>query len=786
NFQNTDEYDKNIQTKKIYRIELGGNNWSETYNGLIYKDYDKAKRDYDSINISDFESKSGSDNYKSLNEYKSKYRFIGTLDAELEDTVDDYLDVLDNKEYWKLIEESESEILETDKVSERNEETDKILKQVESHYDTYGGYKTINLNDEGTKTLKLRIKNHSGKWRNKGFEDYFLSIVIAESDPTSHFHTSSPEGISSDEEFYFDSDYSAEEIIEFIDEKIKELKEEDFEIIIEKMASGGNFTLVQKDVSDHWLEITGMPFYDQILKEPEYYKSHKGYTAKIVYMSPKEYLNRTMDARHISYTEMMAYIQPELVDQYSIKMKQGVKFDMPVLEYAKYFNQEGRHRALAAQKAGLTIIPVLIATKDKEFYKEGGNIIMPENLTESQSEKIKKIYGEYLQFKKEKETQLQSAIKARNKAVNETNSRCGLFGDTKIDTRQGDMFPETFECNATTISNAIKPYENRILFIETELDNIRQYYQNKISSVTKQAEMQFMKNGGGLGNEYIWQQTKREFFKDLPKDIFYAGENYKRTTMLRNKHRLYQSKNYVETIDVIHKSIVEEAIKEGKDVPKNVLNDYPQLKEIYESLTDRNGNDSYKDYKFTYMMLSRLKGDCDYFLGNDGKSRHLKHLYYENIDAQIEEMKRLYNILPTEEKPEWLSAEDIIEYEKKMKKEPEVKIISKENKHDQYTDTIETYKEMLKEAKTKAEKEKYQDTIDTYTEMLTELKSEKFDDGGNIDEPTEKETEPLQPAPYSVIKSKHTKTGKDIWIVRMLNRFDASTYKTIADKVKQN
>jgi hypothetical protein len=85
-------------------------------------------------------------------------------------------------------------------------------------------------------------------------------------------------------------------------------------------------------------------------------------------------------------------------------------------------------------------------------------------------------------------------------------------------------------------------------------------------------------------------------------------------------------------------------------------------------------SDNY-DYGFEYRLLGRLQSDNDYFLGNGNRSE--RHLWAGSIDAQIKEMKRLWNMLP--KKPEWLSMEDILEYEKKMK-EPVItdKVVSKE------------------------------------------------------------------------------------------------------------
>ena len=68
------------------------------------------------------------------------------------------------------------------------------------------------------------------------------------------------------------------------------------------------------------------------------------------------------------------------------------------------------------------------------------------------------------------------------------------------------------------------------------------------------------------------------------------------------------------------------------------------------------------DYKFEYMLLSRLESDCKYFLGNG--NRYEKDLWAGSVEKQIGMMKELWNLLP--EKPEWLTLEQIEEYEKQM------------------------------------------------------------------------------------------------------------------------
>lgn len=89
---------------------------------------------------------------------------------------------------------------------------------------------------------------------------------------------------------------------------------------------------------------------------------------------------------------------------------------------------------------------------------------------------------------------------------------------------------------------------------------------------------------------------------------------------------------------------------------------YPTRKNI-KITTDAPNN----DYKHTYMMLGRLQSDNDYFLGYG--NRNEKRLWAGSVDAQITEMKRLWNELPENKKPEWLSYQDILDYETKMKEQ---------------------------------------------------------------------------------------------------------------------
>lgn len=71
---------------------------------------------------------------------------------------------------------------------------------------------------------------------------------------------------------------------------------------------------------------------------------------------------------------------------------------------------------------------------------------------------------------------------------------------------------------------------------------------------------------------------------------------------------------------------------------------------------------AFVDYSGDYVLLDRLRADCDYFLGAGGRSE--KHLWAGNVHAQIKKMRELYDALP--EKPEWLTTEAIDRYAAQM------------------------------------------------------------------------------------------------------------------------
>lgn len=89
--------------------------------------------------------------------------------------------------------------------------------------------------------------------------------------------------------------------------------------------------------------------------------------------------------------------------------------------------------------------------------------------------------------------------------------------------------------------------------------------------------------------------------------------------------------------------------------------------EKYELVNNPKDDPNYERKKaneYNYMMLDRLRMDCDYFLGNG--NGFVGHLYYKDVNKHISEMKRIYNSFSEEEKPEWINFDNIKNYEEKM------------------------------------------------------------------------------------------------------------------------
>lgn len=71
--------------------------------------------------------------------------------------------------------------------------------------------------------------------------------------------------------------------------------------------------------------------------------------------------------------------------------------------------------------------------------------------------------------------------------------------------------------------------------------------------------------------------------------------------------------------------------------------------------------------KFRYMMLSRMKQDCDYYFRNGGRNPEI--LWAGDEKSQLENMIALWKTFDPDDRPEWLTWGDIVYYALKMEVE---------------------------------------------------------------------------------------------------------------------
>lgn len=68
--------------------------------------------------------------------------------------------------------------------------------------------------------------------------------------------------------------------------------------------------------------------------------------------------------------------------------------------------------------------------------------------------------------------------------------------------------------------------------------------------------------------------------------------------------------------------------------------------------------------KFRYMMLSRLVMDCNYYLGNGGRS--VNSLWARTEEREIVVMQAFWDTFEPDDRPECLTKEKIDEYARQM------------------------------------------------------------------------------------------------------------------------
>lgn len=68
--------------------------------------------------------------------------------------------------------------------------------------------------------------------------------------------------------------------------------------------------------------------------------------------------------------------------------------------------------------------------------------------------------------------------------------------------------------------------------------------------------------------------------------------------------------------------------------------------------------------RFKYMLLDRLRQDCDYYIRIGG---NVNCLWADSEEEQIQTMIDIWNYFPDGDKPEWLTMDQIKEFARKMK-----------------------------------------------------------------------------------------------------------------------
>ena len=110
-------------------------------------------------------------------------------------------------------------------------------------------------------------------------------------------------------------------------------------------------------------DTTEMPYYDNMMQNPEYFRDQKGLDAKLVNMSPQEYIEKVAKNKKVTKEKLLANREAKRIAGYAKQMKEGGrKFPILTLDYSrgKVVSQEGLHRSFAAIQAGVKEVPVLI------------------------------------------------------------------------------------------------------------------------------------------------------------------------------------------------------------------------------------------------------------------------------------------------------------------------------------------------------------------------------------------------------------------------------------------
>jgi hypothetical protein len=138
----------------------------------------------------------------------------------------------------------------------------------------------------------------------------------------------------------------------------------------------GNKKIVGKSLTEsleenwtYFKKTTDFPLYDNMLKNPDYFKKAKNLTSEIVWMTPLEYIQKVAKMQQTTVDKQFSLLDFVKIDKIVKSVKAGSKMDLPFLDYDTNL-QEGRHRAIAASKLEMKKIPVMVIKKiaNEEFF----------------------------------------------------------------------------------------------------------------------------------------------------------------------------------------------------------------------------------------------------------------------------------------------------------------------------------------------------------------------------------------------------------------------------------
>lgn len=186
------------------------------------------------------------------------------------------------------------------------------------------------------------------------------------------------------------------------------------------------------------------------------------------------------------------------------------------------------------------------------------------------------------------------------------------------------------------------------------------------------------------------------------------------------------------------------------------------------------------DPEFNYRMLDRLKSDCDYFLGNGNRSE--KHLWAGNCEAQIAKMREIYNSL--EEKPEWLSEEDIDNYEKEMCSKQD-KVEEKRKLPQEEIDQLrKNMRKVLKDHGKFKDDEELEDYIEEFMPMWIEAQ-ENLGTPVTLEESSDEEFKNRYPKSFKAWKEANpNKPDKEIIDILRAMEYNGELYESKQKEIK--